>query len=950
MRTLIHLLLPAVLVAGFLSPLTLQAQSPPADFQFSATSGGIAPWSEMVRITIDSAGNANYVRSKTGGPPTILAEGTFTIDAPGLQQLWSTLQGSGFFSLDPTYIDSTVGDGMFARISVTANGATKQVKITNIAQPAIQGILDSLNSVVPDSFRIPFTPPHQFDYTPQAPCLSFPGALGNPKVDARIQNSRDLKIQMFPGPYPRRISRVSALDVSHPGTVVAYNMTLQDAIALGWANLTSKGNYFGDAVSVTVNNKNHPPPSNTVSITLFLEFWGPLATQANIDAIEKDIAAKWDGVTNSAGQKVQVGFVDRANTYATSPPNTPGFNEIDLVPLDSYRSDAIGKVNSGTGSGTWEVGLPPGTYGHEAGHLMGLPDRYDDYNKQPDGSWANSRTGQSYPDDGAFANYLITKVPGYDVNEMKDFLKKTDTYSVPRNGSENDLMADPSKKPIQSDIDQITAHPGMLVSIPAATPLVNRANGEQDLVVTHSDYVYAGPGEQRTLNGVYTACIDEDLEIPSTGGVFDVAPPLNQWTGIRAAGYMANLLHYVDSAGLFCDLDLVTQEAIWRISDNLIISFNSEVDSLFSAAGVNIGSQIMDFPRMDRNGATDTLSHPYIPDQLYVADIEPPFSSGQVGNASTLSVQISHPPGSPAPVGISWNATGLDGAGVAITGADSSASLTPAKSGIYQVGVNVSFNDSLHGQKTFSSDHKAYIIVPDSYTETFEHPGLTDKYPWGSYGNVPWTITSNFAETGTYSAQSGLVANGQYSTLGVDVSLSKDDTIAFSLRVLTRLLVDLVVFSIDSLEVDQFTGISDWTPYTESVPAGKHRLSWTYENNSSTAMNNAWLDNIFFPGNVVVTSLNEAVTKIPTVFALEQNYPNPFNPTTTIGYDLPKATHVSLTVFSALGQKVATLVDTEQPAGRYRVQFDGRSLASGAYFCRMQAGTFVDTKQILLIK
>ncbi len=904
----------------------------------------------MVRISIDSVGQATYVRSKSGGPPTILAEGSFTISAPGLQQLWKTIQDSGFYSLDPTYIDSTVHDGMFARISVTANGATKQVKITNIAQPTIQGILENLNAVVPDSFRIPFTPPHQFDYTPQAPCLSFPGALVNPKVDARIQNSRDLKIQMFPGPYPHRISRVSALDVSHPGTVVAYNVTLQDAIALGWANLTSKGNYFGDAVSVTVNNKNHPPPSNTISITLFLEFWGPLATQANIDAIEADIAAKWDGVTNSAGQKVQVGFVDRANTYATSPPNTPGFNEIDLVPNGSYRSDASGSVNSGTGSGTWEVGLPPGNYGHEAGHLMGLPDRYDDYNKQPDGSWVDARTAQSYPSDDAFANFVQSKYPAYDVNEIKDFLKKNDTYSIPRTGSENDLMADPSKKPIQSDIDQITAHPGLLVSIPAGTPLVNRANGAQDLVVTHSDYVYAGPGGQRTLNGVYAACIDLDLGIPSSGGVFDVAPPLNQWTGIRAAGYLANLLHYVDSAGLFCDLNLVTQEAIWRISDNLLIFDASEVDSLFSAAGMSIGWQIMDFPRMDRNSATDTMSHPYIPDQLYVADIEPPFSSGQVGNASTLSVQISHPPGAPAPIGLTWSATGTAGDSVAIVGADSSASLTPAKSGIYQVGVNVSFNDSLHGQKTFSSDHKAYIIVPDSYTETFEHPGLTDRYPWKSYGNVPWTITSNFAETGTYSAQPGLVANGQTSTLGIDVSLSKDDTIAFSLRSLTHLLVDQVVFYIDSLEVDQFVGISDWTPYTESVPAGKHRLSWTYGNNSSTAMNNVWLDNIFFPGNVVVTSLNEAVPKIPTVFALEQNYPNPFNPTTTIGYDLPKASHVSLTVFNALGQKVVTLVDLEQPAGSYHIQFDGKSLASGVYFCRMQAGTFVATEKILLMR
>ncbi len=950
MRALLHLLLPAVLVTGVLSPPTLQAQSPPADFHFSATSGGIAPWSETVRITIDSAGQASYLRSNSGGPPTILSESSFTINAPGLQQLWKTIQDSGFYSLNPTYIDSTVYDGMFARISVTANGATKQVRITNIAQPTIQGILESLNALVPDSLRIPFSPPHQFDYTPQDPCTSSPGAVGNSKIDARIRSSLDIKARMFPGPYPRSIGRVSALDVSHPGTVVAYNETLQDAIARGWANLTSKGNYFGDAVSVTVNNKNHPPPSNTISITLFLEFWGPLATQANIDAIEKDIAAKWDGVTNSAGQKVQVGFVDRANTYATSPPNTPGFNEIDLVPLGSYRSDAIGKVNSGTGSGTWEVGLPAGNYGHEAGHLMGLPDRYDDYHKQPDGSWVDARTAQSYPSDDAFANFVQSKYPAYDVNEIKDLLKKSDTYSIPRNGSENDLMADPDKKPIQADIDQITAHPGLLVSIPAGTPLVNRANAEQDLVVTHSDYVYAGPGGQRTLNGVYAACVDHNSDIPSTGSVFDVAPPLNQWTGIRAAGYLASLLHYVDSAGLFCDLDFATQDAIWRISNNSGFFIDPGEDSLLSAAGINLAGQILDFPRLDRNSSSDTTSHVYLPDELYVADIAPTIASGQIGIANTFSMRVSRPPGAPAPVGFRWSATGPEGDSVAIAGADSSASLTPTKSGIYQVSLNVSFNDSLHGQKTFRSDHQALVIVPDNYTETFEHPGLTDKYPWKSYGDVPWTISNTFPETGSYSAQPGHVANGQSSTLGIDVLFSNDDSMSFSIRTVTETFSDGVLFSIDSVATAFFAGNYDWFIQTDRVPAGKHRLTWTYSKRSATAESYVWLDNIFFPGNVVVTSSEESGPKIPTVFALEQNYPNPFNPSTTIGYDLPKATHVLLTIFNTLGQRVTTLVDTDQPAGNYHVQFDGKALASGVYFCRMQAGRFVDTKKIVLMK
>ncbi|HTX99789.1 MAG TPA: hypothetical protein VMG09_07195, partial [Bacteroidota bacterium] len=839
-----------LLLAGFL-PAVAFAQAPPTDFHFSATSGGNAPWSEMVRITIDSAGQASYVRSKSGGPPTILAKSTFTVGATGLQQLWQTIQDSGFFSLAATYSDTTINDGMFARMIVTANGMTHQVKIVNIAQPTIQGIIQTLNAVVPDSLQLPFSPPNQFNLVPQDPCSSTIGSVADPRVNALVQRSRDPKTREFPGPYPRSMNRLAQVDPAHPGTVVAYNVSLQYAIAHGWANLTSKGNFFGDAVSVTINNKNHPPPSDTITVTLFLEFWGPLATASTIDDICRDIASKWSGLTTSGGQTVQIGFVTRSDPYATSPPNTPGFNEIELVPNGSHRSDGEAKLNSGTGSGTWEVGLDPGAYGHEAGHLMGLPDRYTDFDKQPDGSWASSKTGQSFPNDDAFANYVQTKNPGLSLGDIKDFLKNNNLVSVPKDGSENDLMADVTKKPIQSDIDRIAAHPGLLVFVPSGTPLINRANYNQDLVVTHGDNVFVGPGATRTLNGIYAACVDHYLGSPSIGDVFDVAPPLSEWNGIRAAGYLARLLAYTDSTGLFCDYALGTQEAIWRISDNATPTGVPEIDTLFSAAGINIAGQILDFPRLDRNGSTDSASHPFIPNQLYVANISPAFSSGQIGVAGAFSAHVSHPTDSPPPVGLTWTAAGPHGSPASISGADSSASFSPNRSGVFQIGLAMVFNDSLHGQQSVTSGRNAYVIVPDAFTETFDHAGLTDKYPWRSSGDAPWTITTSYAETGPSSAQPGPVANGNTSTLGIDVLMPENDTISFSLRSLASFFSDELIFSIDSVQVDFFAEASDWTHWSEPVPAGKHRLTWTYQNFSSTSMNNVWIDNIFFPGNVV---------------------------------------------------------------------------------------------------
>ena len=89
---------------------------------------------------------------------------------------------------------------------------------------------------------------------------------------------------------------------------------------------------------------------------------------------------------------------------------------------------------------------------------------------------------------------------------------------------------------------------------------------------------------------------------------------------------------------------------------------------------------------------------------------------------------------------------------------------------------------------------------------------------------------------------------------------------------------------------------------------------------------------------------------IPTVFALRQNYPNPFNPGTTVAFDLPKAERVRLTVYDLLGREVSVLLDESRNAGTHEVWFDGSRLGSGAYFYRLQAGGFVQTKRLMLLK
>jgi len=89
---------------------------------------------------------------------------------------------------------------------------------------------------------------------------------------------------------------------------------------------------------------------------------------------------------------------------------------------------------------------------------------------------------------------------------------------------------------------------------------------------------------------------------------------------------------------------------------------------------------------------------------------------------------------------------------------------------------------------------------------------------------------------------------------------------------------------------------------------------------------------------------------VPREYTLEQNYPNPFNPTTIIRYELPKGASVHLDVFNSLGERIATLVDGPQGAGTYEVNFNGGSLASGMYFYRLQAGSYQQTRRMLLVR
>jgi hypothetical protein len=106
------------------------------------------------------------------------------------------------------------------------------------------------------------------------------------------------------------------------------------------------------------------------------------------------------------------------------------------------------------------------------------------------------------------------------------------------------------------------------------------------------------------------------------------------------------------------------------------------------------------------------------------------------------------------------------------------------------------------------------------------------------------------------------------------------------------------------------------------------------------------------------TPVNAKEKDILTDFQLQQNYPNPFNPVTTIEFDLPKSSEVTLKVFNILGEEVATLLSASLLAGTHSLEWDASNLASGVYLYRLQAGDpsqnagqgYVETRKMVLMR
>ena len=206
---------------------------------------------------------------------------------------------------------------------------------------------------------------------------------------------------------------------------------------------------------------------------------------------------------------------------------------------------------------------------------------------------------------------------------------------------------------------------------------------------------------------------------------------------------------------------------------------------------------------------------------------------------------------------------------------------------------------------------------------------------------VIFSIPVNFSEPGFNGTNPGCEGSGCHTLEDGLVSASVIDLqVAITLNGTTSSVAgELVDANGTVVAVNNSTGNN---PFTLTAPGpGTYTVNAGFKN-----PNRRW-DSVMVDINV--TDIGENASN-PSLYKLYDNYPNPFNPSTTLRYSLPEASLTSIKIYDAVGKEVAVVVNEMKTAGTYQIEFNAVGLSSGIYYYSIQAGTFSETKKMILMK
>jgi beta-glucosidase len=256
---------------------------------------------------------------------------------------------------------------------------------------------------------------------------------------------------------------------------------------------------------------------------------------------------------------------------------------------------------------------------------------------------------------------------------------------------------------------------------------------------------------------------------------------------------------------------------------------------------------------------------------------------------------------------------------------------------------------SYSGESVFSDDGGQLAVfdpleVYNSLDEFSAAVAIPGKIEAEDYYDMSGIQTENTSDVGG-GLNVGYIDDADWMSYLIDVSVTSYYRI--TTRVASQSTGGLIHFKIeDNILSDVDVPITgDWQNWRDVITF-IHLEKGTYELQLYAAKGGYNVNWINFE---IINSINP-VDNVHLSYALYQNYPNPFNPKTTINYDLPDYSHVILTVYNMLGQKVEELVNQTQRSGHYSVQFNGSKLPSGIYYYRLEVDKYIAVRKMLLLK
>ena len=275
-------------------------------------------------------------------------------------------------------------------------------------------------------------------------------------------------------------------------------------------------------------------------------------------------------------------------------------------------------------------------------------------------------------------------------------------------------------------------------------------------------------------------------------------------------------------------------------------------------------------------------------------------------------------------------------------------------------GTAVTTSTELKWENTEPSGY--YVWTPgDTLCVTF------DALPGGTLDSIRVALRRGGSMVGgvwQYTGNSNPTPFGKPLAVPISVSTTDSTTVPYPVPYQNWSTVDLRSYSINTdhpfavgfvvgsnpiapaIMVTDYPGQTFYHNLTYLQTADGNTPGWYYISSSDTTVA-LYLIHAYVS---FVTGVKQEIVLTPKEFSLSQNYPNPFNPTTTIDFALPKAGNVRIAVYNQLGQQIMQIADRDYTAGNHSIYFSGSNLASGVYYYRIEAGSFTQTRKMVLLK